>query len=98
MLTPTIISLLVGMVLAQRFRVLALFPVILLTLFLASGAAILRPEAGWTVGLTATMIIVGLQVGYLFGIGIRHVMVLARVSRRRAASLSSSLWPQRPAH
>ncbi len=98
MLTPTIISLLVGMVLAQRFKVLVLFPVILLTLFLAIGAGIVRPEAGWTAGLTATATIVGLQVGYLFGVGIRHLMVLARVSRRRVASLTSSLPPQRSAH
>ncbi len=97
MLTPTIVSLLVGMVLAQRFKVLVLFPVILLTLFLALGAGIVRPGAAWPLGLTAVVVIVCLQVGYVFGIGIRHLMVLARVSRRRTASLSSSL-PQRPAH
>jgi hypothetical protein len=39
-----------------------------------------------------------LQLGYLLGLGVRHVTVLARASRRRAASLASSLPPQRSAH
>ncbi len=98
MLTSTIIGLLIGMVLAQRFKVLALFPAIALILFFAIGIAMVRSDAGWTIGLTAIVTIVGLQMGYLFGIGIRHIMVLIRVSRRRAASLTSSLPPQRPAH
>jgi hypothetical protein len=78
MVTLTIISLLVGTFLAQRFKVLVLAPVILLfTVILAFGAGIARADAGWTVGLTATMTIVGLQIGYLLGIGIRHLIVVA---------------------
>ena len=98
MLMPTIIGVLVGMVLAQRFKVLALFPVIVLTLFVASSAAIVHPTAAWTLGLITILMIVGLQLGYLFGIGIRHVTLLTRASRRRATSLARSLSPQRPAH
>jgi hypothetical protein len=91
MVTLTIISLLVGTFLAQRFKVLVLAPVILLfTVILAFGAGIARADAGWTVGLTATMTIVGLQIGYLLGIGIRHLIVVARASRLRAAFLGGS--------
>ena len=62
MLMPTIIGVLVGMVLAQRFKVLALFPVIVLTLFVASSAAIVHPTAAWTLGLITILMIVGLQL------------------------------------
>ena len=98
MLAPTVISLLVGMALAQRFRVLVLFPAILLTLFLAIGAAMMRPEPDWRLGLTALITVVGLQVGYLAGIGIRHLTVLACASRRPTGPLTSSTPPHRPAH
>ena len=98
MLTPTLISLLVGMVLAQRFKVLVLFPAILLTLFLATGAAIVRTQQlDWMLGLTALTTVVGLQVGYLAGIGVRHLTVLARTSRRPIGPLTSSIPPHRPA-
>jgi hypothetical protein len=92
MVTPAIIGLLVGTFLAQRFKVLVLAPVILLfAVILAFGAGIARADAGWTVGLTAAVTIVGLQIGYLLGIGIRHLIVAARASRLRAASLGGSL-------
>ncbi len=94
MLVPTILSLLVGMVLAQRFKVLILFPLFALTLFLALAAAITRSDAAWTAGLIATVAIVTLQIGYLLGIGVRHVALLARASRLRATWLASSLTSQ----
>ena len=37
--------------------------------------------------------IVGLQVGYLLGLGLRHLFVLARAHRMRASSLSSLTRP-----
>jgi len=98
MLTPAIISLLVGMVLAQRFKVLILFPVIMLTVVLAVSVGIARADATWAAALTLVVVIVGLQLGFLLGIGVRHVMLLTRASRLRATSLTSSLRPQRPTH
>jgi hypothetical protein len=95
MFTPAIISLLVGMFLGQRFKVLVLAPVILLTLILAIGAGIARVDAVWALGLTAAVTIVGLQIGYLLGIGIRHLIVVARAIRLRAASLGGSLPTRR---
>ena len=86
MVTPAIIGLLVGIFLAQRFKVLVLAPV---------GAGIARANAVWALGLTAAVTIVGLQIGYLLGIGIRHLIVVARASRLRAASLGGSLPTRR---
>ena len=99
MLLPVLISLLVGMVLGQRFKVLILMPAILLTVVIALGAGIARADASWTSALiTAAVTIVGLQVGYLLGIATRRLRVLARVGRLRSASLPNSLPPHRPAH
>jgi hypothetical protein len=36
--------------------------------------------------------------GYLLGVGIRHLIVLAGVSRLRTAFLEYSLPPRRPVH
>jgi hypothetical protein len=97
MLMLAITSLLVGMVLGQHFKVLILAPVIVLTMLFAIGAAIMRADA-WAVGETAGVAIVGLQVGYLFGIGISHLIALAHASRLRVALSASYLPPRRPAH
>jgi uncharacterized membrane protein YqgA involved in biofilm formation len=94
MLTATLIGLLAGMVLAQRFKVLVLLPIILAVLVVAIGVASARPQATWTTGQTVFLIVMGLQIGYLFGIGIRYVMVLAHGGQRRAASLTGSLPPR----
>ncbi len=98
MVAAALISLLAGMVLAQRFKVLILLPVMLLTLVIALSTAIAGTDGAWTAGLTAALIILGLQVGYLLGLGLRQVMVLTRATRRQPASLRSPLPPQRPAH
>lgn len=93
-----ILSLLVGMLLGQRFTVLILAPAILLTLLIAVGAGIARAEVPSTIGLTAAAAIACLQISYLLGAGIRHLMVVARASRMRAASFANSSPVRRPAH
>ena len=93
MLTPALVSLLIGLMLAQRFKVLSLIPVILLTLLFALTAALSGANATWTSALTAAVAIAGLQVGYLLGIGLRHLTLIARAHRLRAATrLSASQW------
>jgi hypothetical protein len=98
MLMPAITGLLVGIALAQRFRVPVLAPVILLTLLFAITAVIARADAAWPATMTAALAIVGLQLGYLAGIGLRYLMVVARASRRGSAALPSALPPQHSAH
>jgi hypothetical protein len=96
MLTPALVSLLIGLMLAQRFKILSLIPVILLTLLFALTAGFSGANAAWTSALTAAVAIAGLQVGYLFGLGLRHLTLIARAHRLRAGSrLSPSQWRTR---
>jgi hypothetical protein len=98
MLFSALISLLIGIVLAGRFKVLILAPVFMLTLVLAIGTSLVRTDATWSIGSTALVVIIGLQVGYLLGFGVRYVMVLARAGRPHSASLANTLPPRRAAH
>jgi uncharacterized membrane protein len=94
MLASATISLLIGALLAQRAKVFILIPAISLTLLIAIGTAFAGEYAAWTIAMTASVIIAGLQIGYLLGIAVRFVRVLARASRMRSSSPTSS----RPAY
>ena len=97
MLFSALISLSIGIVLGQRFKVLILAPAFMLTLVLAVGSGLSRTDAAWSIGSTALVVIVGLQVGYLLGSAMHYVMALVRASRPGSASFTSSLPPRRPA-
>ena len=75
------LAVLIGMVLGQRFKVLILFPAILLVLLLAAAVAIVGTRPLWSVALNAAMVLIGLQVGYFLGIAIYYVKVGARPNR-----------------
>ena len=93
MWTPALVSLLIGLVLAQRFKVLSLIPVILLTLLFALIAELSGANAAWSSALTAAAAIAGLQLGYFLGIGLRQLMLIARANRLRLVSrLLPSQW------
>jgi hypothetical protein len=98
MLFSALISLSIGVVLARRFKVLILAPAFMLTLVLAIGTGLARTDAAWSIGSTALVVIVGLQVGYLFGSGMRHVLVLVRANRPSSESFANRLSPHRPTH
>ena len=87
MLAPAILSLLLGLVLAQRFRVFVLIPVILLMALFALTGAFARLDAALISGLTVIVAIVSLQIGYLLGISISYGMLWAHLRRLVAASL-----------
>ncbi|HLH93797.1 MAG TPA: hypothetical protein VKW08_01630 [Xanthobacteraceae bacterium] len=81
---------LIGAVMGLRFRVLVLVPAMGIALPLTVAAAIIQ---GYSLGqtlVTAAVGIVGLQVGYLAGVGVRHLLVVARASRIRARSAADS--------
>ena len=84
-----ILSLLAGIVLGQRFRILILTPAILLTLLLTTGAGIARADSAWIIGLSAVMASACLQIGYLAGTGIRCLLV-AR-ARGSSTAIGSSM-------
>jgi hypothetical protein len=93
-----LVSLLMGMVVAQRFGVLILVPFTLLALIVAIGSGIARAESLWTVFATAAVAITSVQIGYLLGAGVHHVLLVARASRLHSGSLPSALPPRRTAH
>ncbi|HXW66106.1 MAG TPA: hypothetical protein VEK74_13560 [Burkholderiaceae bacterium] len=82
MLTPAFLTLLVGMLLGQRFKVLILVPSILIILMFAIGAMIAGVAPG-TVALTATAAIACLQIGYLVGTGLHYLWLTVRENRLR---------------
>jgi hypothetical protein len=86
------------MALGQRFKVLVLLPAIALAIVVAVGSGIAFSEAPTTLGLTAVGTIVGLQIGYLLGLGIRHRLIVVRAGKGRAASFANSAPARRPAH
>jgi hypothetical protein len=97
-ITFALISLLLGMVLGQRFKVLALVPVIAVSLPVAAGVGIAHyGEFGPTL-LLAALAIASLQMGYLAGIAIRYSLAAGRASGLRTASLDASQPTRHAAH
>jgi hypothetical protein len=93
-----ILSVLTGMVLGQRFEVLILVPATLLAFLLVLGFGFALAEAASILLLASLAAIVSLQVGYLFGVGIRHLLLIARANRLRAVSFRQTRHIRRPAH
>lgn len=59
------ISLLIGIILSQKFDVLALVPPMVLALIFAIGTAAFGIDPWWDSCATSVIIILGLQFGYL---------------------------------
>jgi hypothetical protein len=97
-MTFAMISLLVGMVLGQRFKVLVLLPTIAIAVLFAIGVGIAQADTAWWIFLTAAATATSLQIGYLAGCGIRYTLVVARASRSTATSVRGSAPARRPAH
>jgi hypothetical protein len=98
MMTLAMVSLLVGMVLGQRFKVLVLMPTIAIALVFAIGAGMAHADTVWWIVLMAAAAATSLQIGYLIGIGIRYVLVAAQAGRSPATSLTGSASTRRPAN
>jgi hypothetical protein len=97
MFTVILLSVLAGMVLGQRFKVLALLPAIVVTLLVTIAAGLARAETPWLLALSGILGIVGIQVGYLLGLGVRQLTAGARGARLPAASFGGSIPARRPA-
>jgi hypothetical protein len=98
MMTLAMVSLLVGMVLGQRFKVLVLMPTIAIALVFAIGAGMAHADTVWWIVLMAAAAATSLQIGYLIGIGIRYVLVAAQAGRSPVTSLTGSASTRRPAN
>jgi predicted neutral ceramidase superfamily lipid hydrolase len=97
-LTFVLISLLAGMVLGQRFRVLVLIPATAILLPVAVGAGIAHYDAMGPIMLLAALAVGSLQIGYLAGIGIRYSLAAARTGALRTGPLPVSSTARRIAH
>jgi hypothetical protein len=89
-ITFGLISLLAGMVLGQRFKVLAVVPALAASLLLATGFGIAHSEGLGRTVLLAALAVASLQIGYLVGVAIRYSLAAARTSGLRTASIHAS--------
>jgi hypothetical protein len=97
-ITFGLISLLAGMVLGQRFKVLAVVPAMAAWSLVAIGFGIALSEGlGHTV-LLAALAVAGLQIGYFAGVVIRYSLAAARTSGLRTASVQGSQPTRHAAH
>lgn len=87
MMTLSMISFLVGAALGQRFKVMVLMPAMAIVLVLAAGTGVTHAQTAWSIVLTTAIAATCLQIGYLIGIFIRHVVVAAL--SRRSSPLTS---------
>src|ERR1700674_24683 len=77
MITLSIVSLLVGAVLGQHFRVMVLIPATVALLVIAVATGITQAQTAWSIVLMVATSATGMQIGYFIGIGIRHVLAVA---------------------
>jgi uncharacterized membrane protein len=88
MLTLTVaISILAGIALGQRFKVFVLGPAMALIIALAIILGTLSTESR-TIVATTSVAVLGVQIGYMLGIGLRHLTLLLRASRFRPGSFT----------
>jgi hypothetical protein len=84
---------LVGAILAQRFRVFVLVPVLGLTTFIAFGVVMMVEADRCQAAVGAIVAIIGVQVGYLGGAPFRVCAVVAhgRIPRSTAIEKTKSM-------
>jgi len=75
MLAISMICLLLGAVLGQRFTVLVLVPAMAIVMVLSVGAGWTHPQYAWWIVKMAGAAAICLQCGYFAGIIIRHFLV-----------------------
>ena len=94
MMMVLLVCLLLGAVLGQRFKVLILLPAMLPTVTFATIVVALQGATVWQIVATAFLAGTSLQIGYLAGIGIRHLTIVERASRLGAHRLAVSTSPR----
>jgi hypothetical protein len=81
-----IISLLVGAVLGRSLRVMVLVPAIAAGLALVTAIGLRTGATLGSTALAAVLVALGLQLGYVAGVLIRHLLAGAKVPRRHAGA------------
>ena len=86
MIWLSIVSLLVGALLAQRFRIIVLMPATLTVLVIAIGAGVAQANSAWLIVGMIAAASVSIQAGYFVGMLIQYG--LDALSASRSSSLS----------
>lgn len=89
MIVSALTSVVIGALLALRFRVLILIPVFGLAFIIAGVSAFWSQNAASTLAVNLFTIIIGLQVGYALGIGGRHARLVMRATQIRSAAFAN---------
>jgi hypothetical protein len=95
MIPFSMISFLIGATLAQRFKVMVLMPATAIVLVVAVGIEATPERTVWSIVMIAIIIATCQQIGYLFGIVIRHVLLAALP--QKSSALTSPEAPGRHA-
>jgi hypothetical protein len=90
MIWLSIVSLLVGALLAQRFRIIVLMPATLTVLVVAIGAGVAQASSGWFIVGMFVAASVSVQAGYFVGMAIQHGLDALWASRSSAFSHTTS--------
>jgi hypothetical protein len=93
-----LVSLLVGLVLGQRFKVLVLIPAAVPVLTLAIFVGIVRGDSFWPITITALGAITSLQLGYFLGLAMRFWLVAVHSKPSPTTPQMRSTPTRRPAH
>jgi len=94
-MTIVLLSLLMGMLLGQRFKVLVLVPTIGLSIIVTTLVGIAGGASSGEVVLASIAVGTGLQIGYLAGTFVRHLLTPTGSTRLGTPSLGA---PMRPRH
>ena len=86
----SIVTLLVGLVLAQRFKVMVLMPASVIVTVLAVATGATHAQTAWSIVLVAATAAISIQIGYLIGIGIHHFVDVSSRSSSLAAPSAST--------
>lgn len=86
----SIVSLLVGAVLGLRFKIAVLVPAIAIVFVISIVAGLVQGYTGWSIVLMAAAGSASLQVGFIMGLVVQHVLEATSPSRPAPYSSTES--------
>src|ERR1700761_6062212 len=90
MISASIMSLLLGALLSQKFSVLIMIPATVIVTLVSVGAGIAHADVSWDLMKAAAVAATCLQCGYFAGLGIWHVLTVAPSERPEATPASET--------
>ena len=90
MIWLSIVSLVIGALLAQRFKVMVLVPATPMVVLVAIGAGVVQGNTAWLIILTILAATVSMQAGYFVGMLFQHFLGVFLASRSSPFAHTSS--------